>query len=249
MDENLPEQKGKVEYSTPTSRKPDTTADVVAFISSMLAATFLVVATRNVFAARILFAVIVIGATTGLVFGLVGLRRARAREGVGRGQAWVAVIIGGVMVLLLIGVLILRSVADRTKCQHNLSAIGSVILLYPDDHGGQLPLGLGVLVRDYGVPAEIFVCETSGDTPASGATTQLLADFAKPGHCSYVYLGTGKTSGTIAKDFVLAYEPLENHRGKGAHFLFGNGWAEWRDAKEARKIIEQLKKGMNPPKQ
>ena len=78
MDENSPEQKVVVEYSTPARRKPGNTAAVVAFISSVLAATSLVVATRNVFAARIVFAVIVIGATTGLVFGLVGLRRARA---------------------------------------------------------------------------------------------------------------------------------------------------------------------------
>ena len=104
-------------------------------------------------------------------------------------------------------------------------------------------------MKDYNVPAEIFICATSGDRPASGATMQqLLADFAKPGRCSYIYLGAGKTTATAGNDFVLAYEPLENHRGKGAHFVFGNGWAEWRDGKETKKMIERLKNGVNPPK-
>ncbi|HEV8377984.1 MAG TPA: hypothetical protein VGP99_03980 [Tepidisphaeraceae bacterium] len=76
---------------------------------------------------------------------------------------------------------------------------------------------------------------------------QILADFAKPGHCSYVYLRSGLSSTTVRKDFVLAYEPLENHEGKGAHFVFGDFHEEWRDAKAARKMIEQLKGGVNPP--
>jgi hypothetical protein len=58
----------------------------------------------------------------------------------------------------------------------------------------------------------------------------------------------GATSANLTKDFVLAYEPLENHEGRGAHFIFGDGNARWRDAKEARKMIDQLKKGVNPPK-
>jgi hypothetical protein len=239
-----------VEYATPAKRKPRNHAALIAYISSIVAVAALLLGIGNLLPARILIAALVVGTGTALILGIIGVRRASFQEGAGRRQAWFAIATSGFIVVLLIGLLMVRAIADRSRCQRNLSAIGSVILMYADEHGGQMPPGLGVLVRDYGVPPEIFICEKSGDTPAKGATPQQqMADFAKPGHCSYIYLAATRNQHSISQDFVLAYEPLENHSGHGAHFLFPNGWAEWRDETAARKMIEQLKKGVNPPQQ
>jgi hypothetical protein len=237
-----------VEYFTPAKPKPANSAAIVAFVSAMVCVATLIVAPQTTVAFRVTLSIVILGAISALIFGIAGIWRARSL-GVGKIRSRIAVLIGGGIVGLAIAGVVIRAISDRSQCGRNLGAVGSALLLYADDHGGQFPSGLDVLVKDCQIPAEIFVSPTTNDQPATGPTTQqLLADFAKPGHCSYVYLGAGQTIATARNHFVLAYEPLENHQGKGAHFFISNGNTEWHDANEASKIIEQLKNGVNPPK-
>jgi prepilin-type processing-associated H-X9-DG protein len=46
---------------------------------------------------------------------------------------------------------------------------------------------------------------------------------------------------------VLAYEPLTNHNGRGANFLFADGHVGWLDAPTATKVVAELAAGQNPP--
>lgn len=138
----------------------------------------------------------------------------------------------------------LREAGGRQRCPSNLSHIGLITHWYADAHGGRLPDDVnGLFASGYLSPAD-FVCPSSGDTPAATA-----ARIQSPGHCSYIYLGKGRTQKEATANFVLAYESLTNHRGEGMNVLYGTGDVEWLDAGEARAVLAELATGHNPPRQ
>ena len=49
-----------------------------------------------------------------------------------------------------------------------------------------------------------------------------------------------------AEAAVFAYEPLTNHDGKGACFLYHDGHVEWKDATAAKALIAQLRSASTP---
>ena len=258
MADELNEQRAEgVEYQTAAKRKPSHRVAPLAFVSSMVCVAALVLDTRSVWEAQGLFFVVIVGAILALLAGIVGLRLTVRQDRAGKAQAWFGAIFGGAVLGLLawgaiqdvrFGNVMERD--ERVRCQSRVRQVEQGLLLYANDHGGQFPPRFDPLISEEDISTEVFICPSSNDERAVGATLQQkLADFKTPGHCSYIYLGAGMTTGTVTKDFVLAYEPLENHEGKGAHFVFGDTRAEWRDAKEARGIIEQVKNGVNPPKQ
>ena len=223
-------------------------------ISALLAVWFVPL---NWIGARIaLFAGGIICGFAAVVGGIVGLRVARKRGGAGKTESQVGLIVGGITIALVVLLLLVVQAITRTysnveriKCRSNLRAIGQAMLLYANDNRGQFPQRFGQLVTHADVAPEVFICPASNDHPAAGPTTQqTLADFATPGHCSYIYLGAGMSMPSVPKGFVLAYEPLDNHEKEGAHFIFGDASVEWFDAKDAQKLIDQLKSGVNPPK-
>jgi len=192
-----------------------------------------------------------------IVAGIFGRRVARNRGGVGKVESRNGMILGAVAIALLPVVIVLsmpvcslpREPPNRVRCQSNLRQIGQGLLLYAYDHGGQYPQTLGPLISDADLSPEVFLCPSSNEKPASGQTRQqIVADFAKSGHCSYVYLAAGMKGSSLPANFVVAYEPLDDHEKDGANFLFGDGHAEWLNAKEAANFIKQLKAGVNPPK-
>ncbi len=84
-----------------------------------------------------------------------------------------------------------------------------------------------MFVEDPNFDPSVFVCPSSNDTPAKGkSVSALLADFAKPRHCSYIYVGAGLDYYTATAQTVVAYEPLQHHR-SGANVLFANWRVEW----------------------
>src|SRR6266550_1540842 len=151
----------------------------------------------------------------GVVGGIMGLRDARKRGGAGKTESQVGLIVGGITIALVVLLLLVVQAITRTysnveriKCRSNLRAIGQSMLLYANDNRGQFPQRFGQLITHADVAPEVFICPASNDHPAAGPTTQqTLADFARPGHCSYIYLGAGMSMPSVPKGFVLAFEP------------------------------------------
>jgi hypothetical protein len=144
------------------------------------------------------------------------------------------------------------------RCRENLRQIGNAILEYASQNKGRLPESLAdlldpALVTDPPEP-RAFLAYGSEQTEASGATTrEVVIDFVKGGHCSYVYLGKGlrlNVLGLRASDTVLVYEPLTNHRRAmpGVHVLHADLSVTFFAEREARRLIAELESGHNPPR-
>ncbi|HEY2589314.1 MAG TPA: hypothetical protein VGI81_26450 [Tepidisphaeraceae bacterium] len=134
-----------------------------------------------------------------------------------------------------------RVMSHRVMCASNMRQIGQAIAMYANDHGGQFPNDLETVFVNEDIASTVFVCPSSSDTPPPpGPTTQATADgLRQPGHCSYVYLGKGLTTQTVADDMVLLYEPLSDHEGQGMNVMFGDFHVEWVPAATAQKILTQ----------
>jgi hypothetical protein len=146
-----------------------------------------------------------------------------------------AVIWGGLLLLGVLG----RDYANAFKCKANMRCLGQVFLLYANENRRQYPPTLVDVICTQDVGTEVFICPASSDTIATGATRQaMLADFAKPGRCSYVYIGAGLTSQTATPTTPVMYEAnFRNHRPRGTHILFGDGYVEYVEEAAARKIL------------
>ena len=123
--------------------------------------------------------------------------------------------------------------------------------MYAADNKGQLPPDLAALMlhSPKTVNRTLFICPTSTDTPAPGATWQQQATtlLAQPGHCSYIYTGAGLTTKTATAKTIILYEPLANH-GKTMNVAYGDGHVATLQAAEAAYVITELKAGFNPPR-
>jgi hypothetical protein len=242
-----------LDYTTPQPADPHSLMNAVA-IGMVLATVTSFLGTVGAWdTANHIFLVLFIGFGIGAVItGLSSLWQTRKQHR-SPWQVKLAVAIGSLAVLwgVLAVVLITHDPYRKfahTKCQSNLRTVGMATQLYANDRGGILPAKFDELIAHADIGPEFFVCPHSHDSKATGATTrQLLADFAKPRRCSYVYLGAGLSNSTRTPKHVLAYEPIGNHDSTGANFLMGDGTVLWLDEKKAQKLIKQLEAGVNPP--
>ena len=139
--------------------------------------------------------------------------------------------------------------STRVKCASNLRQIGQALQMYAINEHGRLPDDLLTLLSTQDLSPAVFVCWDTSDVPASGKTAEEIgADFAKPGHCSYVYLGKGLTESQLDADTVLAYEPLANHGNSGMNVLFGDGHVEWIQRPLAQGLSAQALSSRRPVK-
>lgn len=132
-----------------------------------------------------------------------------------------------------------REKARQIRCASNLRQLGQACQLYASDNGSQYPPDLQTIAQTQSVPIQVFVCADScGKSPG---------DLAKPGHCSYVYVGTGLTSKSDP-GCVVALEDPANHGLEGANVLFADGHVEYMDLVPVMNILNELNAGYNPPR-
>lgn len=141
--------------------------------------------------------------------------------------------------------------SSRVKCASNLRQIGMGVMMYANENGGQFPDAVEKLITTQDLTSEVFVCPSSNDDRATGATSQAVAaDLLKPGHLSYVYVGKGMNSATgpgATSTAVLAYEPLSNHSSAGINVLFADGHVAFVPVAQAKQLVADVQAGKNPP--
>ena len=124
-------------------------------------------------------------------------------------------------------------------CHDRLDQLGMSITMYADNHGGQYPDRPESLLLD-GVGPAAFVCPSTADEPADGATPKDKADaLASGGHLSYIYVGRGLTTATTRPDTVVFYESIRNHTrdNPGFHVLYAGERLEYLQGEAAVQFL------------
>ena len=124
-----------------------------------------------------------------------------------------------------------------------MNPLGLALQMYAQESDGRLPNGWADLAWAEQITPAIFVCPSADDTrPDTGDFKQDVASLDDPagGHCSYIYTGAGLSLKDGQNRFVLAFEPLTNHGGRGMNVLFSDDQTEWLDAKTNAKAIQHL---------
>ncbi len=99
---------------------------------------------------------------------------------------------------------------------HCLSAVGMVVLLYAEDHGGAFPDSLEIALRSEDQNPSFAFCKVTSGDPLAG-------DPRFP----YAYLGRRLTTGTAGPATVIAHSPLAFAAGAGANVCFGDARVQW----------------------
>ena len=140
-----------------------------------------------------------------------------------------------------------RAQVERIHSGANLSQIGRAALLHANANRGLLPKDLGALARAGDLQGDQFICRTSRKTlPKDWAdqSEKQQIDWINQ-NTDYAYTGAGRN---LHKDptFVIAHEKPEVAAG-GCNFLLSDGSVHLEPGDRAARIIEELKKGKNPP--
>jgi predicted Zn finger-like uncharacterized protein/prepilin-type processing-associated H-X9-DG protein len=186
-----------------------------------------------------------------IITGIIALTKTRDPRVGGKGMAIAGISIGGLsllMIPLMIAMLLpnlnrAREQANRIKCASNMKQIGLEVAMYSNnDPGHAFPPDLKTLADIQNLSPGVFVCPSSNDTPASGAT---VGASLTPGHLSYVYVGNGLTA-SASPDTVVLFENPSNHLNQGMNVLFADFHVEWLSKSNVQSILNQQAAGKRP---
>jgi len=244
---------------------PQRLTNVPALVGGFIAVVAFITAGIGLFSYRSIFMALlsIPVAITAIVLGHAGQRIARERSGKGRSAARFALVAGTAVLLMLVMMIPVHLMAERRAkeranrliCANNLMQVGTGLAIYAYDHGGILPPDLACLISDANCLADIFICPSSSNREASGATAQqttaaFRADMKR--HCSYVFVTPAAhvTTGfdlKVPADTVLAYESLHHHQNEGINILLADGSVQWLNNTQATAVLADLSAGKNPP--
>jgi len=132
-----------------------------------------------------------------------------------------------------------REAARRATCASNLMQVGLALQRYTGNNAGRFPDSLDALVLDGSLPPELLVCPSTNDTAAPGNTpAEQVANLAKRGHESYIYLGKSKRLNQTKQ--IIAYEPLADHENEGVNVLNSDGSVQFLTRATALLVLPQL---------
>jgi len=121
-----------------------------------------------------------------------------------------------------------RGAATQIACRNNMQVIGQTMMLYEQNHRGELPPDLATLMSQTHMAGEMLVC------PGTEAPT---TQQAMAGKVDYIYIGRGLNRARIDSKTVVVYEPLSNHNGEGMNVLRADGSVEFLDPTEGAKAL------------
>jgi len=189
----------------------------------------------------------------GAIVSSLAYRKALPPAFAGRGIAATTLFVHGIHLTFLVLSLAWSGVsepANRLTCAANLQHIGQSLTFYAVKYDAKYPPSLEELILYADTPAGVFVCDSTADVKATGATLEdVMKSFRAGGrHNSYVYAAAGLTADVVTRDHVLAYEYLPNHANAGMNVLFGDGNVRWVDRAEAQHLASEVAAGHNPPR-
>ncbi len=236
MTKNPDQPRPTLDYATPGAMPSNARAGrclILAAISLTALAIAYRIANRWWITGCIILLVGLIFAAMAIITGISGLRDSQRLAGRGRALSILGICVALLLWVGLFSFLMLHlstgdlhhETRNRARCAASLRKIGAACLRYASEHNGQFPGSFDDLLDR--LSYSDFICPSSNDEVATGKTPQeQLTDFHKPGHCSYVYVGAGLTSGSLSKP-VLAYENFNSHMSEGGHVLYANGSVLW----------------------
>ena len=176
----------------------------------------------------------VVGSIAAIITGIIALNRTSAepRRYGGRGMAIGGIVCGGMGLLLtpMMAAIMLpslsraRELSKRLVCASNLKGIGTILLIYENDHPGQGAPTLDDLVAQGDLVPDQLVC------PSSGLNTT-----------NYVIVPGAVGSGD--RNAIMAYEPKSNHGDEGGNILFADGHVTFVRVPEYDELIGSLESG------
>jgi len=139
-------------------------------------------------------------------------------------------------------------IAQAVHSGSNLRELGGALYVYANDHAGHYPDHLGdLLIDDPTLRPELFVVPWGLATPVGSGTPKERAEQLQYGHCSYVYLGAGRTVKDIGAEDVLMFEADGLSPTGGIYCLYGDGHGEVDTAADAiQSIIATVTRANHP---
>ena len=172
-----------------------------------------------------------------------GIWSARPKRADRRRHTWIVIPIALLELVSLFSIVLAleplvrpRDGSTRLECNVHMREILLAALMYANEHNGQFPPSLDVLLATEDITPDIFVCPSSNLTSAPGATAadQAASMRADPAHyLSYIYLGRGLTNDASTPLQIILYEPLTDHGGAGINVAYSDGSVTWMNRKQA----------------
>ena len=153
-------------------------------------------------------------------------------------------------VALFLAIRHVPALVDRIKCTSQMRSLGQAFDLYQQDYqryGGPFPPDLQSVIATQQISPLVLLCPATSDTRANGSSmAQALADLARPGHCSYIYVGSALNQSSNPHCIAMLEDPA-NHNLSGANVLIADGSVTWQPLEQVMTTLDGLNKGINPP--
>ncbi len=132
-----------------------------------------------------------------------------------------------------------RAATQQTFCSANLRSLYQAMFIHASNNAQKYPDDISVLVKAGTVRMESLICPASpvNQPFPDKADTAAVKTFLEK-HGAYVYLGTGKTT-SVERDYILAYEKLDNHKFEGVNMLFADGSVQFVSVQKAAEMLKK----------